>query len=96
MTDLIERWRRAAERAAEEKIRIVTIDGQYYATSASQPLGAYRLTRSPEGWRCECIANSDHGVPCKHLSALADVLDLDVLSDMYVEWPEAVGASSAA
>ncbi|HZU12865.1 MAG TPA: hypothetical protein VFB58_08500 [Chloroflexota bacterium] len=84
--DIIERWRRAGERANEEKVRILDLDGTYRATSSSHPLGSYRLEHTPEGWACECIANGEYRMPCKHLWALADALDLDVLRDMRVEW----------
>lgn len=86
MEELIRRWRRAAERADEERVRILELDGGFRATSSSHPLGSYRLRQSPEGWSCECVANGEYGLPCKHLSALADALHLDVLADMRVLW----------
>jgi hypothetical protein len=93
--EIIQRWQRAAQRAEEEKVRVVTVDGQYRATSSSHPLGSYLLEHTPEGWACECIANHDYMMPCKHLWALADALNLDVLKDMRVSWnPE--GAEIAA
>jgi hypothetical protein len=88
MNDLIDRWTRAAERAAEEQVRVLAIDGHYFATSSSQPLRAYRLERGEHGWRCQCVANGDHGMPCKHLWALCETLGLDVLSDVSVGLPE--------
>lgn len=93
--DLVKRWRRAAERAAEEQVRILRFDTGYVATSTSRPLGYYRLAHSPSGWSCECTANAGYHLPCKHLSALADVLDLDILSDVQVEWPP-VGTETTA
>ncbi len=84
--DIVNRWHRAAQRADEEKVRIVNVDGQYRATSSSHPLGSYLLQQTREGWACECIANHDYMMPCKHLWALADVLNLDVLKDMRVSW----------
>jgi hypothetical protein len=84
--DVILRWERAAERARDEQVRIICVDGQYRATSSSQPLGSYVLTRGADGWSCECIANREYGVPCKHLWALAELLDLDVLRDTHVLW----------
>jgi hypothetical protein len=84
--DIIQRWQRAAQRAEEEKVRVITVDGQYRATSSSHPLGSYLLENTPEGWACECIANHDYMMPCKHLWALADALNLDVLKDMRVSW----------
>ncbi|HEX6508725.1 MAG TPA: hypothetical protein VF221_13940 [Chloroflexota bacterium] len=85
MVDVIERWRRAAERADEEKVRILLINGEYRATSSSTPLSSYALRRGPDGWTCECIANREYGLPCKHLSKLADVLGLDVLTDVVLD-----------
>jgi hypothetical protein len=84
--DIVQRWQRAAQRAAEERVRIIELDGTYRATSSSHPLGSYALRQSPEGWTCECIANGEYRMPCKHLWALADALDLDILRDMRVEW----------
>lgn len=86
MEALIRRWQRAAQRVDEERVRILEIDGRYRATSSSHPLGSYALHRGTEGWECECVANAMYGLPCKHLSALADALKLDVLSDMHVLW----------
>jgi hypothetical protein len=86
MDEIIKRWQAASERAIDEKVRIVEIDGHRYATSSSQPLGAYELTKTNEGWGCSCIANREYGMPCKHLAALAETLGLDVLSDMRIDW----------
>jgi hypothetical protein len=85
MDDLVKRWQRAAERASEEQVRVLQLPDGLYATSSSQPLRAYRLRPEPDGWTCECTANQTHHLPCKHLAALADALDLDVLSDMRVD-----------
>jgi SWIM zinc finger len=87
MDQLIARWERAAQRAGDEKVRILRIGGQYWATSSSKQLGSYLLQRSSNGWTCECPANREFKVPCKHLWALAEVLALDPLSDMDIEWP---------
>jgi hypothetical protein len=88
--DIIQRWQRAAQRADEEKVRIVEVGGVYRATSSSHPLGSYVLEKTAEGWACACIANHDYMMPCKHLSALADTLGLDVLTEARVAWtPEA-------
>lgn len=88
--EIIQRWQRARERADEEKVRIVAVDGEYRATSTSHPLRSYLLEQTPDGWTCECIANHDYMMPCKHLWSLADVLHLDVLRDMRITWnPEA-------
>jgi hypothetical protein len=84
--EIIKRWQRAAQRADEEKVRILEVDGQYRATSSSHPLGSYLLEQTPEGWACECIANHDYMMPCKHLWALGETLGLDVLKDMRVSW----------
>lgn len=81
MQDLIKRWQRAGMRAQEEKVRVIDLGGEYRATSSSQPLESYRLWPSEYGWACECQANNEHLMPCKHLAALADVLGIDVLSD---------------
>jgi hypothetical protein len=96
MNDLIQRWSRAAERAAEEQVRVVAIDGSYFATSSSQPLKAYRLARERDRWHCECIANGEYGLPCKHLWALCDLLSLDVFSDVHVDWPGSTTETEAA
>jgi len=82
MDDVIKRWQRAAQRAQEEQIRLVKVHGEYHATSSSQPLGSYQIWRSPDGWACDCVANREYGMPCKHLWVLAEILDLDVLSDV--------------
>jgi hypothetical protein len=87
MDQLVRRWQRAAERAEVESVRVIDIDGTYRATSSSTPLRSYRLLRTDRGWACECIANRDHLLPCKHLAALATVLDLDVIADMRVDVP---------
>lgn len=98
MDELVRRWQAASERALDEKIRIIEIDGKRYATSTSQPLGAYELTLTEEGWGCSCIANREYGMPCKHLAALAQVLGLDLLGEVRLDWSalEAVEASPAA
>jgi hypothetical protein len=93
MNDIVKRWRRAAERAEVEQVRVIEVDGTYRATSSSTPLMSYRLQWTDRGWACECIANRTHALPCKHLAALANVLDLDVIADMRVELP---GSSSVA
>jgi hypothetical protein len=85
MADLLQRWKRAAERADEEQVRILLVGGEYRATSTSTPLASYGLSRTEAGWTCECVANREHGLPCKHLSKLADVLGLDVLMDISVD-----------
>lgn len=84
MEELIKRWESAARRASEEQVRVLELEGQYRATSSSHALGSYLLQRSPLGWTCECVANREYGLPCKHLWALAEALGLDVLSDMDV------------
>jgi hypothetical protein len=86
MDQIIRRWQAASERALDEGVRIVEIDGRRYATSTSQPLGAYELTPTDRGWGCSCIANREYGMPCKHLAALAETLGLDVLGDMRIDW----------
>jgi len=86
MNDILARWGRAAQRAQEEKVRILEIDGQYRATSSSRPLASYRLWHTSEGWACECPANHEHGKPCKHLWALSELLDFDVIADVRVQW----------
>ncbi|MBV9281868.1 MAG: SWIM zinc finger family protein [Chloroflexi bacterium] len=86
MEGLIARWRNAARRAEEEQVRILSIDGAYRATSSSRPLGSYRLDRTVDGWTCECVANREYGMPCKHLWALAEALGLDVLADVRLDW----------
>ncbi len=91
--ELIERWSRAAERAEVEKVRILALAGEYRATSSSHPLGSYLLRQTPDGWTCECIANGEYGMPCKHLWALAQALDLDVLSDLRILRDEAPAES---
>lgn len=87
--DIIERWQRAAERARDERVRVIAVGGEYRATSSSQALGSYRLTQGPEGWACECVANKEYGMPCKHLWALAEAIDLDVLRDISILWSAA-------
>ncbi len=84
MDELITRWQHAAERAQDEQVRVLAIGGEYRATSSSHPLASYLLHRTPAGWACECVANGEYGMPCKHLWALAEALGLDVLSDMRI------------
>lgn len=84
--EIVRRWQRAAQRAEEEKVRILDVEGEFRATSSSHPLGSYHLDKTPQGWTCECIANHDYMMPCKHLWALAEALNLDVLKDMRVSW----------
>jgi hypothetical protein len=84
--DILLRWERAAERARDERVRIIAVGEEYRATSTSHQLGSYLLTPGPEGWSCECVANREYGMPCKHLWALAEALDLDVLRDTRVLW----------
>lgn len=93
MNELIKRWQHAAERAAEEQVRVLALGGAYRATSSSQTLGSYLLHRTPAGWACECIANGEYGVPCKHLWALAEALGLDVLSEMRIAPSQAEAAA---
>jgi hypothetical protein len=85
MDELIKRWQAAAVRAQEENVRVILLAGGYFAASSSHPLKAYHLDPSPAGWGCECVANADYHLPCKHLAALAQVLDLDLLADMRVD-----------
>ena len=82
---LVHRWERAAQRAQDEGVRILRIGDEYRATSTSHPLGSYVFEHGPEGWTCECIANREYGLPCKHLWMLAEALDLDVLQDVRVD-----------
>jgi hypothetical protein len=96
MNDLVRRWQRAGERASDEQVRVIRLSSGLFAASSSQPLKAYRLQDTPEGWTCECPANDVYHLPCKHLAALGDAFDLDVLSDMRVEWPPVQGAKAAA
>ena len=84
--DIILRWQRAAERARDEQVRVIEVGGRYRATSSSHALRSYRLRRGAEGWSCECIANSEYGMPCKHPWALAEAIDLDVLRDISILW----------
>ena len=93
--DILKRWQRASERADIEQVRIIEVDGDFRATSSSTPLRSYRLQHTDRGWACECIANREHMLPCKHLAALASILDLDLLSDMRVEVPTAGLSTSA-
>jgi hypothetical protein len=88
MNDVIRRWQRAAERADEERVRVLAINDELRATSTSHPFSSYLLHITPGGWACECRANAEFGMPCKHLSALADLLNLDVLSDVRLNWDE--------
>lgn len=90
--ELIKRWQHAAERAQEEHVRILALGGEYRATSSSRPLGSYLLHRTPEGWMCECTANGEYGMPCKHLWALTEALGLDLISDIRIT-PEAEAAA---
>jgi hypothetical protein len=96
MEAVIERWRKAAERAAEERVRVLLIDGHYLATSSSHALGSYQLEKTPDGWICSCIANKEYGTSCKHLWALAEALDLDILYDMHVTWSPEKARTEAA
>ena len=96
MEDILRRWQRAAERADVEQVRIIGLDGQYRATSTSTPLASYRLERSDRGWTCECIANREYMLPCKHLAALAGILGLDRLGDTRVEIQDTEPVSTAA
>lgn len=91
---LVKRWQHAAERAAEEQVRVLALGGEYRATSSSHSLGSYLLHRTPEGWACECIANGEYGMPCKHLWALAEALGLDVLTDMRIAAEDEAGTRS--
>lgn len=94
--EIIRRWQRAAQRALDENVRVLNINGQYRATSSSHPLGSYLLSNDGAGWTCECIANREYHMPCKHLWALAEALDLDVLKDIHVVWePDAEGVVAA-
>jgi hypothetical protein len=93
---MIQRWRRAGERAEEEQIRVLRVGSEYLATSASRPFGYYRLTQTASGWRCECPANHMFGMPCKHLWALAELLDLDLLSEVGAPGEQPAAQSSAA
>jgi hypothetical protein len=86
LDEILRRWQRATERADVERVRVIEMGGEYFATSSSTPLRSYHLQRTDRGWGCECTANQ-HGLPCKHLAALADTLDLDVLADMRVDMP---------
>jgi hypothetical protein len=94
--EIIRRWQRASERASEELVRVVRLSDAYFATSTSQPLKAYRLLPTADGWACDCVANAEYHLPCKHLAALAEALDLDVVSDTRVELPSHQEIDSAA
>jgi hypothetical protein len=88
MDEIIKRWQRAAERADVEQVRVIEVDGEYRATSSSSPLRSYALRRSDRGWTCECIANRDYMLPCKHLAALAAVIDVDLIAETRVDVPD--------
>lgn len=85
MQEIVKRWRRARERAMEERVRVVEIDGKFFATSSSRPMGTYELRCTEEGWTCSCVANEQYHTPCKHLAALAEMTDLDLLSDVRLD-----------
>ena len=85
MQEIVERWRRARERALEERVRVLEIGGKFFATSSSRPMGTYELRRTEEGWSCSCVANEQYHNPCKHLAALAEVTDMDLLSDVRLD-----------
>jgi hypothetical protein len=87
MDDIIKRWQRATERADVEQVRVIEVGGEYRATSSSSPLHSYVLRSTDRGWACECIANREFMMPCKHLAALATVLGLDLIADMRIELP---------
>ncbi len=95
MNEIIERWRRAAQRADIEKVRVIKVGEDFLATSTSTPLHSYALRRTNGKWSCECVANTEHGLPCKHLAALASIFQLDVLFDVRLSLPseEAVEAA---
>jgi hypothetical protein len=92
---IIRRWQRAAERAQDERVRVVAVGGEYRATSSSHPLGTYVLSRGPEGWQCECVANGEYGMPCKHLWVLAGLLGLDLFADVRLSVPSETLTSAA-
>lgn len=85
MDELIKRWQRAIEKAHDEKVRVIRVGNELRATSSSLELGTYELHRTPEGWTCECRASQEFGIPCKHLAALAELLDIDVLADVRLD-----------
>lgn len=70
----------------EERVRIVNVEGRFFATSSSTPLGTYELRRTDEGWGCTCVANEQYRNPCKHLAALADVTEIDLLSGVRLDF----------
>jgi hypothetical protein len=88
MDEIIKRWQRAAERADVEHVRVIEVDGEYRATSSSSPLRSYALQHSDRGWTCGCIANREYMLPCKHLAALASILDVDLIADTRVDVPD--------
>jgi len=68
--------------------------GEFRATSSSRPFGSYLLNRTADGWSCECPANGEFGLPCKHLWVLAETLQFDLLSDVRLN-PELVDQRAA-
>lgn len=96
MDEIVRRWRRAAERVDTEQVRVIAVGGEYWATSSSRLLGSYRLRPTDHGWTCDCVANREYMLPCKHLAALAAALNLDVLADMRIELPSEEQIHSAA
>ncbi len=96
MDDMLKRWARAIERAEIERVRVLSLPEGYRATSSSTPLASYALYHTERGWACGCVANGMYHMPCKHLAALADALNLDLLSEIWVELPSPAEMTPAA
>ena len=72
MMTVDERWRRARERVAAERVRpIVLDDGSYLVASSHVPGRGYRVYVDPEGSliSCSCPAGA-WDLPCKHAGAV--------------------------
>jgi transposase-like protein len=56
--------------------QIRRIDGQTYYVRSQSGNGEYRVSKSPDGWTCECPDHRFRGIRCKHIISIEISLSL--------------------
>jgi putative transposase len=56
--------------------QIRRIDGQTYYVRSQSGNGEYRVSKSPDGWTCDCPDHKYRGIKCKHIISIEISLSL--------------------
>ena len=60
----------------QRRNQIRRIDGQTYYVRSQSGSGEYRVSKSPEGWTCECPDHKYRKIKCKHIFSVVISLSL--------------------